>query len=61
MTGPRAMDRPFLRTTDPAWLLSEIGYDPLRESSFDTRFAISNGFLGLRGGLAADLGAAGVP
>ena len=44
-------------TADPAWLLSEVGYDPLRESSFETRFAISNGFLGLRGALATDLGA----
>lgn len=51
------MDQALLPTSDPAWLLSEIGYDPLRESSFETRFAISNGFLGLRGGLATDLGA----
>ncbi len=51
------MDQALLPTEDPAWLLSEIGYDPLRESSFETRFAISNGFLGLRGGLATDLGA----
>lgn len=51
------MHRHLLPTADPAWLLSEIGYDPLRESSFETRFAVSNGFLGLRGGLSTDLGA----
>ncbi len=42
---------------DPSWLLRETGYELLRESTFETRFAISNGFLGVRGGLAAHLGA----
>ncbi|KQQ21384.1 kojibiose phosphorylase [Methylobacterium sp. Leaf123] len=42
---------------DPTWLLRETGYELLRESTFETRFAISNGFLGVRGGLAAHLGA----
>ena len=51
------MDQALRPTADPAWLLSKVGYDPLRESSFETRFAISNGFLGLRGALATDLGA----
>ena len=51
------MDQALRPTDDPAWLLGEVGYDPLRESSFETRFAISNGFLGLRGALATDLGA----
>ena len=36
-------------TADPAWVLEAVGYDPLRESSLGTRFAISNGFLGVRG------------
>ncbi|MBD8901013.1 hypothetical protein MBTS_01940, partial [Methylobacterium bullatum] len=57
MTGPRPMGQALRPTADPAWLLSEVGYDPLRESSFETRVAISNGFLGLRGALATDLGA----
>lgn len=43
---PEAMFAPF---PDPAWRLSESGYDPLRESSRETRFAISNGHLGVRG------------
>ncbi|WP_018260649.1 glycoside hydrolase family 65 protein [Methylobacterium sp. WSM2598] len=42
---------------DPSWLLRETGYELLRESTFETRFAVSNGFLGLRGGLATHLGA----
>ncbi|ACL62778.1 glycoside hydrolase family 65 protein [Methylobacterium nodulans] len=44
-------------TADPSWLLRETGYELLRESTFETRFAISNGFLGVRGGLATHLGA----
>jgi trehalose/maltose hydrolase-like predicted phosphorylase len=36
-------------TGDPAWVLRAEGYDPLREASLESRFAISNGFLGVRG------------
>ena len=36
-------------TTDSAWTLAADGFDLLRESSFESRFAISNGFLGIRG------------
>lgn len=39
----------FEPTADPAWRLTEAGYDPLRQSSRETRLAISNGFLGVRG------------
>lgn len=39
----------FEPTADPAWLLTETGYDPLRQSSRETRLTISNGFLGIRG------------
>ncbi len=35
-------------TADPAWVLYAEGYDPLREGSVESRFAISNGFLGIR-------------
>ena len=35
---------------DPAWIVSQNGFDPLRESSHQSRFSISNGFLGVRGG-----------
>ena len=35
-------------TADPAWVLHAVGYDPLRETSVESRFAISNGFLGVR-------------
>lgn len=35
-------------TDDPAWVISVSGCDPLRESNYESRFAISNGFLGVR-------------
>ena len=35
-------------TADASWVLSDDGCDPLRESDRATRFAISNGFLGVR-------------
>ena len=44
-------------TTDPIWVFGADGYDPLRESSVESRFAISNGFLGVRGGRATTRGA----
>ena len=39
-------------TDDPAWILSADGFDPVRERSRESRFSISNGFLGVRGGRA---------
>jgi len=35
-------------TSDTAWIITEDGCDPLRESNRETRFAISNGFIGVR-------------
>ncbi len=43
-------------TKDPAWLLVEQSYDPLRETSIESRFAVSNGFLGVRGARAVSRG-----
>jgi len=43
-------------TADPGWVLVEDGYDPLRETSLESRFAISNGFLGVRGARATTRG-----
>jgi hypothetical protein len=37
-------------TADPAWVIDAAGYDALRECSLGSRFAISNGFLGVGGG-----------
>ena len=39
-------------TADQTWLLSKHGYDPVREDIYEARFAISNGFLGVRAGPA---------
>jgi len=35
-------------TNDPGWVISYDGYSILTESSIESRFAISNGFLGMR-------------
>jgi trehalose/maltose hydrolase-like predicted phosphorylase len=50
------MERALKPTFDPAWVLVANGYDPLRESNLESRFAISNGFLGVRGSRAATRG-----
>jgi len=50
------MDLALRPTSDPGWVLVEEGYDPLRESSLESRFAISNGFLGVRGARATTRG-----
>jgi trehalose/maltose hydrolase-like predicted phosphorylase len=57
MTEQETMAQILTPTADPAWVLSVDGYDPLRESSIESRFAISNGFLGIRGARAASRGA----
>lgn len=50
MTTERTMEQAFAAPSDPAWALDQQGFDPLRDSSRESRFAISNGFLGARGG-----------
>ena len=46
MTVLETMEDVFLPTGDPDWVLLEDGYNSLREASVESRFAISNGFLG---------------
>ena len=43
-------------TPDPAWVLTTEGFDALREAIYESRFSISNGFLGLRAGRAVSRG-----
>lgn len=43
-------------SSDPGWLLVERGYDPPREVSIEACFAVSNGFLGVRGSRAISRG-----
>jgi trehalose/maltose hydrolase-like predicted phosphorylase len=50
------MERLLEPTSDPAWLIAKEGFDPLREAIYEARFAISNGFLGVRGGRAVSRG-----
>jgi trehalose/maltose hydrolase-like predicted phosphorylase len=49
MNSPRTIDEALAPGDDPAWILIGQGDDPLRESNRESRFAISNGFLGVRG------------
>ncbi|HEU5348399.1 MAG TPA: hypothetical protein VFU63_07280, partial [Ktedonobacterales bacterium] len=41
----------FVSTTSPAWHLDTAAYDPALEHEVESRFAISNGFLGVRASL----------
>ena len=50
------MEHALKPTFDPAWVLVANGYDPLRESNLESRFAISNGFLGIRASRATTRG-----
>lgn len=42
------MDDPFIPTSGPTWTIRQWRYDPTLESSIEARFAVSNGFLGVR-------------
>jgi trehalose/maltose hydrolase-like predicted phosphorylase len=44
-------------TPDPTWVIGAEGYDRLREHSVESRFAISNGLLGIRGARSISRGA----
>jgi trehalose/maltose hydrolase-like predicted phosphorylase len=50
VTSRRTVERALEPTADSAWILDQQGFDPLRDSSRESRFAVSNGFLGIRGG-----------
>jgi trehalose/maltose hydrolase-like predicted phosphorylase len=57
MKEPGTMEHALTPTADPAWVLDADGFDPLLESSAESRFAISNGFLGIRAARAITRGA----
>ncbi len=59
-TGQDTMERALEPTADPAWVVDQHGFDSLRDSSRQSRFAISNGFLGVPGGRAVNRGAGSV-
>ena len=56
MTGLETMQQALDAIADPTWTFRADGYDSLRESSVESRFAISNGFLGVRGSRATTRG-----
>jgi trehalose/maltose hydrolase-like predicted phosphorylase len=57
MTEPGTMEQTLQPSADAGWILHADGYDALRETSIGSRFAISNGFLGIRGTRAMTRGA----
>ena len=54
------MQRALEPTDDARWVLREHGFDLMRESSIESRFAISNGLIGVRGARAVSRGPAWV-
>ncbi|HEY4042334.1 MAG TPA: glycosyl hydrolase family 65 protein [Rhodopila sp.] len=54
------MDDVLRPTADRSWIFEVEGYDPLREPSIESRFAISNGFLGIRAARSMTRGARSV-
>ena len=56
MTAPKLLSPALQPTADPAWVIAEAGYDPLRESTHASRFSISNGLMGIRGGGSVNRG-----
>jgi len=56
MTAPKLLGPALQPTANPAWVIAEEGYDPLRESTHASRFSISNGLMGIRGGNAVNRG-----
>ena len=60
MSGPKTMQQALEPVLDPAWVLHQQGFDPLRDGSRQSRFAISNGFLGVPGGRTINRGGCGV-
>jgi trehalose/maltose hydrolase-like predicted phosphorylase len=56
MRETRDMQGALEPTADAGWVLEEHGYDPFREASIESCFAVSNGFLGVRGARAISRG-----
>ena len=50
------MQPTMLATREPGWVLSHEGYSVLSESAVESRFALSNGFLGMRAARAVTRG-----
>jgi trehalose/maltose hydrolase-like predicted phosphorylase len=57
MKEQATLDHALEPTPDSAWVLHAVGYDALRETSVESRFAISNGFLGVRAARGVTRGA----
>src|SRR5919108_25315 len=55
-TIARWVSAALVPTAEPGWVLVQDGYQPLHEHVVESRFAISNGFLGMRAARAASRG-----
>jgi len=58
MKASRSLTQALTPMAGAAWRLSELQDDPIRASSRDSRFTVSNGFLGIRGAQAINRKAA---
>jgi trehalose/maltose hydrolase-like predicted phosphorylase len=56
MTAASNLQDALEPTPDPGWLLTADGFDPLRENVLESRFTVSNGFLGVRAARAMSRG-----
>ncbi|TLU74530.1 glycoside hydrolase family 65 protein [Lichenicoccus roseus] len=56
MIAPSAPGLAGTPDPDPAWALTTDGFDALREGSLESRYAIGNGLIGVRGARAATRG-----
>jgi len=56
MTRESSLQDVLEPTPDPRWLLTADGFDPLRENVLESRFTVSNGFLGVRAARAMSRG-----
>jgi Glycosyl hydrolase family 65, N-terminal domain len=43
------MESALTPTSEPTWVMRQDGYDPTREIALESRFAIGNGLIGVRG------------
>src|SRR5271166_3130662 len=60
MSGPKTMQQALEPALDPAWVVHQRGFDLLRDGSRQSRFAISNGLLGVPGGRTINRGGCGI-
>ena len=56
MKSPEQLEQVMRQTSDSSWIVLEKGYDALLDCSRASRFAVSNGLIGVRGARAVHRG-----